>query len=91
MDIRRPARNPNAAARRHLFNAPRRPHTNSLGTAISTSSLHIAAEEADSNEDLAERDSSGSYVIAAPSVSYEQMDRTRAEMEEERGKAAFRM
>jgi hypothetical protein len=66
-----------------MFNAPSRrpPH---LSTQLSASSLHIPAEEADPKDDMVERDSSGNYVMAAPSTSLNkrEMDGMMGEDEE---------
>ncbi|KAF2474283.1 uncharacterized protein BDR25DRAFT_281139 [Lindgomyces ingoldianus] len=86
MDLRRPTRNPNPPARRHhhLFHAPsRRPLTHPLSTAISTSALHIPAEEAERNDDLVERDGSGNYNMAAPSTNLKPNLGVAAELDEE--------
>jgi hypothetical protein len=40
-----------------------------MSTQLSASNLHIPAEEADPKDDMVEKDSSGNYVMAAPSTS----------------------
>ncbi|KAF2261142.1 hypothetical protein CC78DRAFT_619637 [Lojkania enalia] len=91
MDIRRPpARNPNPASRRNIFNAPSRRPNSHLGAQLPSSSMHISAEEADPKDGLVERDSSGNYAIAAPTVSLKAgATRPGGEMDDEAGTSKF--